>query len=193
MLQNLLRAVPELSAFANLKLEIPFNKDSSRIGPADWSAHPSAMILNPGKPAHCTSSSTSWYAARVPGVNGARCFMKWLAHAYKERGIAAAAPFWARRLPAVFDARPPGPALLTRSVAHTGSGWPASCTARAMTTTPSSLCTALTPWRSRHLPCRCCSPASASRSCSQVCSRVSAHACMLLWGSLAWLYVLCAA
>ena len=36
MLQNLLRAVPELSAFANLKLEIPFNKDSSRIGPADW-------------------------------------------------------------------------------------------------------------------------------------------------------------
>ena len=36
MLQNLLRAVPELSAFANLKLEIPFNKDSSRIGPSDW-------------------------------------------------------------------------------------------------------------------------------------------------------------
>ena len=33
MLDQLLFAVPELRAFANLKLEIPFNLDSSRWGP----------------------------------------------------------------------------------------------------------------------------------------------------------------
>ena len=36
MLDQLLFAVPELRAFANLKLDIPFNLDSSRIGPAEW-------------------------------------------------------------------------------------------------------------------------------------------------------------
>lgn len=36
MLSNLLSAVPELRAFANLKLEIPFNLDSSRVGPPEW-------------------------------------------------------------------------------------------------------------------------------------------------------------
>ena len=36
MLDQLLFAVPELRAFANLKLEIPFNLDSSRVGPAEW-------------------------------------------------------------------------------------------------------------------------------------------------------------
>ena len=36
MLDQLLFAVPELRAFANLKLEIPFNVDSSRVGPAEW-------------------------------------------------------------------------------------------------------------------------------------------------------------
>jgi L-asparaginase/Glu-tRNA(Gln) amidotransferase subunit D len=36
MLKNLLAAVPELRAFANLKLEIPFNLDSCRVGPAEW-------------------------------------------------------------------------------------------------------------------------------------------------------------
>jgi L-asparaginase/Glu-tRNA(Gln) amidotransferase subunit D len=36
MLNNLLGAVPELRAFANLKLEIPFNLDSCRVGPAEW-------------------------------------------------------------------------------------------------------------------------------------------------------------
>lgn len=36
MLNNLLSAVPELRAFANLRLEIPFNLDSARVGPAEW-------------------------------------------------------------------------------------------------------------------------------------------------------------
>jgi len=36
MLNNLLTAVPELRAFANLQLEIPFNLDSCRVGPAEW-------------------------------------------------------------------------------------------------------------------------------------------------------------
>ena len=36
MLGNLLNVVPELSAFANLHLEVAFNKDSSRVGPAQW-------------------------------------------------------------------------------------------------------------------------------------------------------------
>ena len=36
MLDQLLFAVPELRAFANLKLEVPFNVDSSRVGPAEW-------------------------------------------------------------------------------------------------------------------------------------------------------------
>lgn len=36
MLNNLLTAVPELRAFANLRLEIPFNLDSCRVGPAEW-------------------------------------------------------------------------------------------------------------------------------------------------------------
>ena len=36
MLDQLLFAVPELRAFANLKLDIPFNLDSSRIGPVEW-------------------------------------------------------------------------------------------------------------------------------------------------------------
>lgn len=36
MLDQLLLSVPELRAFANLKLEIPFNVDSSRVGPPEW-------------------------------------------------------------------------------------------------------------------------------------------------------------
>ena len=36
MLDQLLFSVPELRAFANLKLEIPFNLDSSRVGPPEW-------------------------------------------------------------------------------------------------------------------------------------------------------------
>ena len=36
MLGNLLNVVPELSAFANLHLEVAFNKDSSRVGPVQW-------------------------------------------------------------------------------------------------------------------------------------------------------------
>ncbi len=36
MLNNLLSAVPELRAFANLRLEIPFNLDSARVGPTEW-------------------------------------------------------------------------------------------------------------------------------------------------------------
>lgn len=36
MLDQLLLSVPELRAFANLKLEIPFNLDSSRVGPPEW-------------------------------------------------------------------------------------------------------------------------------------------------------------
>ncbi|EIE25265.1 Asparaginase/glutaminase [Coccomyxa subellipsoidea C-169] len=36
MLNNLLSAVPELRAYANLRLEIPFNLDSCRVGPPEW-------------------------------------------------------------------------------------------------------------------------------------------------------------
>ena len=36
MLNNLLNVVPELNEFANMHLKIAFNKDSSRVGPAEW-------------------------------------------------------------------------------------------------------------------------------------------------------------
>ncbi|KAI8463151.1 MAG: Asparaginase/glutaminase [Monoraphidium minutum] len=36
MLNNLFNLVPELGTIAQLDLKIPFNKDSSRIGPKDW-------------------------------------------------------------------------------------------------------------------------------------------------------------
>ena len=36
MLSNLLTAVPELSTLAQLDLQIPFNKDSSNVGPQEW-------------------------------------------------------------------------------------------------------------------------------------------------------------
>ena len=36
MLSQLLRAVPELAALANLRLAIPYNLDSSRVGPREW-------------------------------------------------------------------------------------------------------------------------------------------------------------
>lgn len=38
MLSSLLTQVPELRSLANLKLAVPFNMDSSRVGPADWIA-----------------------------------------------------------------------------------------------------------------------------------------------------------
>ncbi|GMH34131.1 hypothetical protein BSKO_01965 [Bryopsis sp. KO-2023] len=38
MLSNLLNIVPELSAFANIELNVVFNKDSTRVGPSDWIA-----------------------------------------------------------------------------------------------------------------------------------------------------------
>lgn len=36
MLSQLLRAVPELGSLANLELDIPYNLDSSRVGPKEW-------------------------------------------------------------------------------------------------------------------------------------------------------------
>ncbi|KXZ49354.1 hypothetical protein GPECTOR_22g948 [Gonium pectorale] len=36
MLSSLLTMVPELDRFANVDLQVLFNKDSSRVGPADW-------------------------------------------------------------------------------------------------------------------------------------------------------------
>lgn len=36
MLANLTSVVPELSAFANLQLQVAFNRDSCRVGPDDW-------------------------------------------------------------------------------------------------------------------------------------------------------------
>ncbi|MEW5300639.1 MAG: hypothetical protein WDW36_003554 [Sanguina aurantia] len=38
MLDNLFMVVPELMQFANLDLQVVFNKDSSRVGPEDWVA-----------------------------------------------------------------------------------------------------------------------------------------------------------
>jgi len=38
MLRNLLKVVPELSAFANIELQVAFNLDSSRVGPDEWVA-----------------------------------------------------------------------------------------------------------------------------------------------------------
>ena len=38
MLSSLLTQVPELRSLANLKLAVPFNMDSSRVGPAEWVA-----------------------------------------------------------------------------------------------------------------------------------------------------------
>ncbi len=45
LLNNLLSAVPELLAYANTNLVVPFNKDSCRVGPSDWCPHktPSAL------------------------------------------------------------------------------------------------------------------------------------------------------
>ena len=36
MLSNLTNVVPELATFANLHLEVAFNKDSCRVGPPEW-------------------------------------------------------------------------------------------------------------------------------------------------------------
>ncbi len=36
MLSNLFQVVPELRTFANVSLLVPFNKDSSRVGPKEW-------------------------------------------------------------------------------------------------------------------------------------------------------------
>ena len=36
MLADLTTVVPELKAFANLELEVAFNKDSCRVGPEEW-------------------------------------------------------------------------------------------------------------------------------------------------------------
>lgn len=36
LLANLTTVVPELAAFANLHLEVAFNKDSCRVGPPEW-------------------------------------------------------------------------------------------------------------------------------------------------------------
>jgi len=36
MLTDLLTTVPELRAFANMEVHVLFNKDSCRIGPAEW-------------------------------------------------------------------------------------------------------------------------------------------------------------
>lgn len=36
MLNNLTAVVPELNEFANLQLKVAFNKDSSRVGPKEW-------------------------------------------------------------------------------------------------------------------------------------------------------------
>lgn len=36
LLANVLTAVPELSAYANLELRVVYNKDSSNVGPKEW-------------------------------------------------------------------------------------------------------------------------------------------------------------
>lgn len=36
LLNNVLNIVPDLAAFANLDLEVVYNKDSSNVGPAEW-------------------------------------------------------------------------------------------------------------------------------------------------------------
>jgi Asparaginase, N-terminal len=36
LLKNVLALVPELSAYANLELQVVYNKDSSNVGPRDW-------------------------------------------------------------------------------------------------------------------------------------------------------------
>ncbi|KAG2500713.1 hypothetical protein HYH03_001478 [Edaphochlamys debaryana] len=43
MLSNLLTLVPELEKFANVDLQVLFNKDSSRVGPSDWVAIAKAL------------------------------------------------------------------------------------------------------------------------------------------------------
>ncbi|KAK9810997.1 hypothetical protein WJX73_004737 [Symbiochloris irregularis] len=48
MLSNLRTVVPELSAFANLQLEVAFNRDSCRVGPQDWARL--ARLLHDNRP-----------------------------------------------------------------------------------------------------------------------------------------------
>jgi L-asparaginase/Glu-tRNA(Gln) amidotransferase subunit D len=36
VLEDLMSYVPELSSFANLEVKVPFNVDSSRVGPKEW-------------------------------------------------------------------------------------------------------------------------------------------------------------
>ncbi|GFR47448.1 hypothetical protein Agub_g9172 [Astrephomene gubernaculifera] len=46
MLSGLLTMVPELDKFANVDLQVLFNKDSSRVGPQDWTAIARALHHN---------------------------------------------------------------------------------------------------------------------------------------------------